>query len=416
MNCWADRLTLTYHTVMATWETELQRSESRFILIFMSKVLTRIRHLHDGTLSWVRHHGRTKIKTDSALASTDIVLTTYETIQSDYKTSAQDGCFLFSHQWRRIILDEAHIVRNKNNRSEAVASLKAASRWAVTGTPIQNSLLDIAGLFRFLHFRPYANERTFDDEIVEYFRQNNPSEGTRRLKALCLPIMLRRSKNIIVLPSREELIKSVSFSQDERREYRRIESEAQAYLNNSAGRNKTQLSTIQLINRLRIFCNLGLGSQSTTQADDWIPTAMDTETDITATTVASDIMLGGAICAGCQQAIGIPDRQSPPRNTVQAYYSQCRQVYCSSCAALYQNKEATRCMCTGKPPCLLQAVFSNSEQKAVERPCISDQVDLGTVSSKVHALLKEIRFCLPRKKYVFEKKKKKKEISGHDFS
>lgn len=300
----------------------------------------------------------------------------------------------------------AHIVRNKTATSTAVASLKAVSRWAVTGTPIQNSLSDIAGLLRFMHFRPYDNAKTFDEDVVEFFRQNDISEGTRRLKALCQPIMLRRSKDIVVLPPAQDFVRTVSFSQDEKREYRRIEMEAQSSLDDysyqNSGRIPTQLSKIQLINKLRVFCNLGLGLKSSTLANNQIRTAMNLETDSAATIAASDIVLGGAICAGCQRITGTPDMQSPSDNGVQAYYSQCCQVYCNSCAALHNYEAATGCSCIGKPPCLLQAVSSDLVQKAMEGPCTSNQVGHGIVSSKVHALVKEILACLPEKRYVLE--------------
>ncbi len=56
----------------------------------------------------------------------------------------------------RIILDEAHVIRNpKSGVSQSVCRLRAVRRWAVTGTPVQNKELDMYSLLRFLRVSPF---------------------------------------------------------------------------------------------------------------------------------------------------------------------------------------------------------------------------------------------------------------------
>lgn len=59
-------------------------------------------------------------------------------------------------RWRRVILDEAHVVRNhKSSTSLGVCSLSSWARWALTGTPLHNKDLDLFALLKFLKCTPF---------------------------------------------------------------------------------------------------------------------------------------------------------------------------------------------------------------------------------------------------------------------
>jgi len=66
---------------------------------------------------------------------------------------------LFQVKWERVILDEAHIIRNpKTQLAQGAFQLEAKFRWCLTGTPLHNKLKDIYSLFNFLKFTPFTNE------------------------------------------------------------------------------------------------------------------------------------------------------------------------------------------------------------------------------------------------------------------
>lgn len=112
-------------------------------------------HTVPGKLKVYMYYGRERTRSLQELSKYDIVLTTYSTLASEQ--ASQDESPVRSTEWWRIILDEAHLIKNANaQQSLAVANLKVERRWVVTGTPIQNGSYDLFSLMAFLHFEPFS--------------------------------------------------------------------------------------------------------------------------------------------------------------------------------------------------------------------------------------------------------------------
>lgn len=132
---------------------------------------------------------------------------------------------LFQIRWRRIILDEAHVVRNhKSQTSVAICALKGKSRWALTGTPVHNKELDIYALLKFLRCSP------FDDiAIWKRWVDNKNAGGQDRLNTVMRSIMLRRTKaqlqencSTFNLPEKQYELIEVKLSKSETQVYQKI--------------------------------------------------------------------------------------------------------------------------------------------------------------------------------------------------
>jgi len=107
------------------------------------------------------YHEANRKKHSYNLDDNDIVFTTYEIVSREISVPDKEGVILQSDsplaniKWKRIILDEAHRIKNHSTKAnKAMCLLKAKYRIAITGTPIHNSLNDLYSLIKFLHFDP----------------------------------------------------------------------------------------------------------------------------------------------------------------------------------------------------------------------------------------------------------------------
>jgi len=155
------------------------------------------------------------------LSTYDMVVTTYNLVARDDK----DKGALYGVNWRRIILDEAHVVRNhKAQSSVAVSDLRGKFRWALTGTPIQNKELDVFALLKFLRCSPFDDLATW-----KLWIDNKSSDGQERLNLLMKSLMLRRTKaqlqlngKLNSLPNKEIRLMEISLDTDEMNVYQRV--------------------------------------------------------------------------------------------------------------------------------------------------------------------------------------------------
>ncbi|XP_017081990.2 LOW QUALITY PROTEIN: transcription termination factor 2 [Drosophila eugracilis] len=120
--------------------------------------------------------------------SYDLVITSYNLVVSELKRFGI-ASLLFAVHWNRVILDEAHIIRNvKTSCCYSICQLRARCHWALTGTPVQNLAFDVFALLRFLEVPNFQDLQQWK----RYLNEGMP--GHRRLKFIIKPLMLRRTK------------------------------------------------------------------------------------------------------------------------------------------------------------------------------------------------------------------------------
>ena len=156
-----------------------------------------------------------------AIKHNNVLITTYGTVTSE--ANDVENSAIFNTKWFRIVLDEAHHIKNRSTATaKAAFLLDAYSRWCLTGTPIHNSLWDMYSLLRFLGEEPWCNVGWWRHMIDSPFR-NGSEAALQRLQAIMQPLLLRRTKAskdkhgklLVELPHRTEHVFHASFSRPE---------------------------------------------------------------------------------------------------------------------------------------------------------------------------------------------------------
>ncbi|KAF5018355.1 hypothetical protein F66182_9666 [Fusarium sp. NRRL 66182] len=224
-------------------------------------------HIRPNALSYHIYHGPNRIKDPERLATFDLVITTYGSVSNELSSrrKRKEGQYpLEQLGWFRIVLDEAHMIREHSTlQFKAICRLQADRRWAVTGTPVQNRLDDLAALLAFLRLHPFHDRTKFLRYIVEPFKACDP-EIVPKLRILVDTITLRRLKDKIDLPPREDLVIRLDFSPEERSIYELFAKNAQDRVKILAGTNNgqalggnTYIHILKAILRLRLLCAHG---------------------------------------------------------------------------------------------------------------------------------------------------------------
>jgi hypothetical protein len=205
--------------------------------------------------------------------------------------------------------------------------------------------------------------------------------------------MIRRPMRVMLLPTRQDLIKTVEFSDSERREYHKIEKSLRELPDDvtlCSSEGHLSMNIIQLINKLRLFCNLGVYSVTTTPMVGGQPVVITSESEGSiGIVVASEEVLGGMDCEEYHQMIDIPDIPSTADISPYGHYSNYRKLYCGSCAAMHFS-------CCKETPFALSPLSPKMVQMARNDQLSPDIYPVET--SKIRALVQEIQSCLPEKR------------------
>ena len=156
----------------------------------------------------------------------------------------------------------AHYIKNpKALRTKALCSLTSTSRWAVTGTPIQNHVKDLSSLISFIGVYPFHDPEIFDTHIINPWKTGSDLSAFDKLRLLVKNLALRRTKGSLDLPTREDSVRKLLFSEAESTRYHqlRMSLNNRATCDDEQRENDSYVNVLRWIDSLRIACSYGSG-------------------------------------------------------------------------------------------------------------------------------------------------------------
>ncbi|KAF2178005.1 hypothetical protein K469DRAFT_676470 [Zopfia rhizophila CBS 207.26] len=215
------------------------------------------KHTYPGALSFHKHLGSRRHAERDLLQQRMIVFTTYATVATEF---CRGDTGLAQIKWFRIVLDEAHVIRNRFTKQfQAVANLSAQHRWCLTGTPIQNSLEDLGALATFLKVPILENAPTFRRFVTTPITTGSKGRF-ENLRSLLQTICLRRTRELLDLPEPIPQIRRLPLTQSERGEYDELLRGCRTKIDMAvSGRRKGRINStvLESLLKLRLFCNNG---------------------------------------------------------------------------------------------------------------------------------------------------------------
>ncbi len=173
----------------------------------------------------VLHRGADRASALRELGPGDLLVTSYDIAVRDRERLAEV-------RFATIVADEAQAIKNgATARAQALRSLQAEMRVALTGTPVENRLAELHSLMEFLNPGFFGSEKAFRARYVIPIERDKDRARSEALAALVRPFLLRRMKSEVLseLPARTEITRAVERSAPERRLYeaaRRVALEA----------------------------------------------------------------------------------------------------------------------------------------------------------------------------------------------
>jgi superfamily II DNA or RNA helicase len=202
-----------------------------------------------------------------AAAGVDVVVTSYAVLRLDAEQ-------FLDVRWAGLVLDEAQMVKNHQSVTyQCARRLDAPSRFAISGTPMENNLMELWSLLSITAPGLFPDPRRFAEFYRRPIESGEAPERLDTLRRRIRPVMLRRTKQAVAsdLPPKQEQVVVVDLPAKHRRIYDRgLARERQRVLGLLEDANRNRIAIFRSLTMLR---QLSLHPGLVDPADDAVPCA-----------------------------------------------------------------------------------------------------------------------------------------------
>ena len=221
-------------SLLVNWQREAAR--------FTPQLKTAILHGTDRHGLWERLH------------EYDLVVTSYALIRRDLEHYR-------GLEFDLVALDEAQHIKNRfSGNAQAVKELRARDRIILTGTPLENSLLDLWSMFDFLMPGYLGPARSFRDRYEAPISKESGGPAMKRLRRRVHPFLLRRTKAAVAqeIPAKLESVTYCDLTDEQREVYRAVLEQGRREVFEHSGKQgnagKRTMAMLTTLTRLRQAC------------------------------------------------------------------------------------------------------------------------------------------------------------------
>ena len=202
------------------------------------------------TLNVKVYHGPTR---DATQLDCDVILTSYGVIRSDVDT-------LKKKPFPTLVIDEAQNIKNPDtHQTKAIKQISAPAKIALSGTPVENRLLDYWSIFDFAMPRYLGSRKKFTESFAKPIELDRNQETLGSFRKITAPFILRRVKSdksiISDLPDKIESDRFCSLTSKQAALYQKIVDDTMDKIDEAESRIKRNANVLNLMLRLKQICN-----------------------------------------------------------------------------------------------------------------------------------------------------------------